>query len=407
MRFLYTIGVRLYGLAIRIASLFNPKAKKWIKGRKNVFNKFPTIEGKKVVWFHCASLGEFDQGLPLMEMLKMENPNVFLLVTFFSPSGFEHYEKRSHSADYVTYLPLDTPKNARKFVRHFNPSEVFFVKYEFWANYITEAKNSGAKLFNISGIFRSNHRFFKWYGTFFRNILLKFDHFFVQNKASQKLLSSINIFNVTTAGDSRFDRVIANSKSAEDNDIIAKFKKKKPLIIIGSSWPEDESRIIPWINENKTHYKVLIAPHQIDDKHINQITNQLTREFAKYTDSSIKDFSKYDVLILNTIGQLASAYKYGDIAYVGGGFSGSLHNILEPAVFGLPVLFGPKHVRFPEAQQFINEGFGFSINTKDEFEQYIIDIQSNYSVISEKERKFVHHNAGASKRILEEIRANY
>lgn len=401
MRFLYTFGVGVYGLAIRIASLFLPKAKKWISGRKNWTSNLPEVNGQEVVWFHCASLGEFDQGLPLMNMIKQENPEIFLLVTFFSPSGFEHYQKREHSADFVCYLPLDTVNNAKKFIQHFSPKQSFFVKYEFWGNFIFAAKKNGSSIYNVSGIFRPNQRFFKWHGGFFRKILQQFDHFFVQNESSKGLLNSIGLSNVTISGDSRFDRVIENRKKAKDNAIIEQFQGADQLVIIGSSWPADESVLLPWINETK--YKILIAPHQVDDKHVEQIISRISRKVDRYSSLSKKAVLDCEILVLDTIGHLASAYKYGTIAYVGGGFSGSLHNILEPAVFGLPVIFGPKHKRFPEAQAFVDGGFGFSIETTGQFESAFSQIIDDLDAISEKERGFVESNAGASDKIYRRI----
>ena len=401
MHFLYNIGVRAYGFSVRIASVFLPKAKKWIAGRKNWHSHLPDLNNKEVVWFHCASLGEFDQGLPLMHKIKTENPEFYLVVTFFSPSGFEHYQKRDHQADFVCYLPLDTPSNARKFIQHFSPQKSFFVKYEFWGNYILAAKKSGSEIYNVSGIFRPKQRFFKWHGGFFRKILQQFDHFFVQNEASKELLNSIEISNVTITGDSRFDRVIENRDKAKMNHVIADFKEDDPLLIIGSSWPADEAILLPWINE--TTHKILIAPHQVDEKHIAQISSGITRKVRNYTMEIPASNLNCEVLILDTIGHLASAYKYGTIAYVGGGFSGSLHNILEPAVFGLPVIFGPKHSRFPEAQAFIDRGFGFSIETTAQFESAFDDIISDLDSISKKEQAFVEANAGASEKIYRSI----
>ncbi len=401
MRLLYTLGIQLYGVAIRVASLFNPKAKKWLVGRRNWEKRLPILDGKSVIWFHCASLGEFDQGLPLMEKIKSYHPDCFLLVTFFSPSGFEHYQKREHPADHVCYLPLDTPRNAKKFIQHFAPSQTFFVKYEFWGNYILAAKKHGSKLYAISGLFRQKQRFFKWYGRFFRTILKQFDHVFVQNEASRLLLKTIEVENVTVTGDSRFDRVIENRDRSKPNDLLQAFKADKPLVIIGSSWPADEAMLFPWINQ--TAYKIVIAAHQIDEKHLNQIETGISRTTERYSRLTSASKFDFDVLILDTIGHLASAYKYGTIAYVGGGFSGNLHNILEPAVFGLPVIFGPKYSRFPEARAFIDGGFGFSVESTNQFENAFESITNDLLEISKKEQLFVEANAGASQRIFQAI----
>ena len=403
MHFLYNISIFLIGVGMRIASLFNPKAKEWVVGRKNMFQNLPVVKGENVVWFHCASLGEFDQGIPLMKKIINEDPSVFLLVTFFSPSGMKFYQKRERIANLVMYLPLDTPWNAKRFVHYFQPKKVFFVKYEFWYNFIHQAKSQGARIYNVSGLFREEQRFFKWYGGIFRKLLKKFDWFFVQNEKSKQLLGSIGVKNVSVTGDSRFDRVIENKVTGSENKIIATFKNNQNLLIIGSSWPEDELIIIPWIKSFQG--KVLIAPHNVDEAHITSIVKQLPNAY-RYTEANKDNIDTKNILILDTIGQLANAYSYGNIAYVGGGFSGSLHNILEPAVFGLPVIFGPKHKRFPEGEAFIENGFGFSVSTTEEFTKAYNAITTNYLLISQKEMEFIKKNAGASERILQHLKNN-
>lgn len=403
MGILYNIGIYGLGLSFRIASLFNTKAKLWIEGRKNLYSNLPDIGNKKLIWFHCASLGEFDQGLPLMDKLKEQDNSIFILVTFFSPSGMQHYHKRNHSADYVMYLPLDTKSNAREFFKHFQPAKAFFVKYEFWSNFIFEAKKNNALLYNISGIFRPNHRYFKWYGSYFRKTLRAFDWFFVQNKSSLELLESIDIVNVSISGDSRFDRVLDNKKQVTPNKIISNFKEYDTLFIVGSSWPEDEKILIPFL-KNYTG-KVLIAPHNIDEGHIQSIINHLPNA-VRYSNLNNSDEIVGSILILDTIGQLANAYSYGNLAYVGGGFSGNLHNILEPAVFGLPVIFGPKHTRFPEAQAFLDGGIGFSIATTKEFQVAFAEVNQNLANLSQNTIKFIEENKGASDKIILKITAN-
>ena len=400
MQVLYNISILVFRAGIGLASIFNSKAKDWITGRKGQFKNLPDTKGKQVVWFHCASLGEFDQGLPLMHKFKSENPSVFLLVTFFSPSGMKFFNKREHQADHVMYLPLDKKNNARRFMHHFQPDLAFFVKYEFWSNFIFEAKKSGAKIYNVSGIFRPDHRFFKWYGGFFRKTLRAFDSFFVQNEESKKLLESINLSNVYITGDSRFDRVIENKKNVAENSIIAAFKKDQPVLIVGSSWPADEKIILPWVNSQKG--KVLIAPHNVTKEHVKAIVSSLL-EAVCYTETNTFDVGAKKVLVLDTIGQLANAYSYGTIAYVGGGFSGNLHNILEPAVFGLPVIFGPKHKRFPEAQNFIDKGIGFSVNSTESFNSVFQELSATIESASKETAKFVEKNQGASDRIYAQI----
>lgn len=401
MKTLYTISVHFYGFLIRIASLFNPKAKEWIRGRKNQWEQFPDTKNKEVIWFHCASLGEFDQGLPVMNLLKEKNPDTFLLVTFFSPSGYQHFHKRKNAIDYACYLPLDTPKNAQRFITHFQPKMGIFVKYEFWSHFIFSLKKSNAKIYSISTILRPDHRFFKWYGGFFRKTLRQFDFFFVQNMESGKLLDSIGISNHQLTGDNRYDRVIENKSNLVVAPQIKEFiQDSTSVFIAGSTWEIDEKIILPFVN--LAHFeKVIIAPHTIDEKHIQSIQSQLTVSSIRI--SNIADFSNEKVLILDSIGHLASAYSVGTIAYVGGGFTGSLHNILEPAVFGLPVLFGPKHQRFPEAKAFLNEGFGMEVTSLDDFRSAISTCEENYTTLHHKAMEFVAQNTGASEKIVNYI----
>ena len=402
MQIIYTIGIYCFGLIMRIASVFNSKAKAWVEGRKNVYKTIPT-KIENLIWFHCASLGEFDQGLPLMEKLKQQDPTIFILVTFFSPSGMQHYHKRSHKADLVMYLPLDTPSNAREFFRHFQPEKAFFVKYEFWSNFIFEAKKNKVLLYNVSGIFRPKHRYFKWYGGYFRKTLRAFEWFFVQNKESLELLESIGIVNVSISGDSRYDRVIENKKSASENEILKKFSANTKLLIIGSCWEEDEKILLPFIQNSIT--KTLIAPHNIDENHIKELQKQYPSAI-RYTEYDVNRNYNSNILILDTIGQLSNAYLYGEIAYIGGGFSGSLHNILEPAVFGLPVIFGPKHSRFPEAQAFIDNGIGHSVSTSSDFAIAYNAYKENLNTLSLKTEKFILNNKGAADKIVMRLTSN-
>ncbi len=402
MSAIYTFGIYLYGFVLRLASLFIPKAKLWVKGRKQQDHKFPNVDGKNVVWFHCASLGEFDQGLPLMNILKKEDPSIFLLVSFFSPSGYENYNKRSHSIDYACYIPLDTPSNAKKFVSHFNPSIALFVKYEFWSNFIFSLKRNGTKIYSISTILRPDHRFFKWYGGYFRKTLQQFDYFFVQNQSTKDLLATISINSVEVTGDSRFDRVIDNKEKLEENSVLKQFTKNaKSVLICGSTWPKDEELLSAIINGNEFD-KVIIAPHNIDEKHISELEQRITASYERITKVT-SNLENAHVLIIDTIGQLTSAYSYATTAYVGGGFSGSLHNILEPAVFGLPVVFGPKHTRFPEAQAFIEGGFGFSISSQDELLNTLKRAEKEHEELKVKAISFVQSNAGASQKIANHI----
>lgn len=399
MHTLYNISIFFLGLGLRIGSLFNPKAKLWVNGRKNLFSELPDFTGKKVVWFHCASLGEFDQGLPLMNLIKENDPKVFLLVTFFSPSGMQHYNKREHQADFVCYIPLDAPSKAKKFIEAIRPESAFFIKYEFWSNHILACKKQGAKIYNVSGLFRPKHRFFKWYGGFFRKTLKQFDWFFVQNEASLSLLKSVGIKNASVTGDSRFDKVAENKAKLIKNEIIEKFCGNEIVFIIGSSWPKDEEILLPVINELKC--KVIIAPHNIDESHVKGITAKLKRSFVRF--SKAASMNNEDVLVLDTIGHLSSAYAFGSVAYIGGGFSGSLHNILEPAVFGIGVIYGPKFDRFPEASAFIENGFGFTVTTSEELKSKIDYILHYKQEIDTKAADFVQKNIGASEKVFKKV----
>lgn len=403
MHILYNIGIKMYEFAIRTSAYFNPKAKAWVEGRKDYFDHLPKVPEKKVIWFHCASLGEFDMALPVMNLLKEKHPDIFLLVSFFSPSGMEHYNKRKHSVDLAVYLPSDTPSNAKRFIAHFKPEKVFFVKYEFWSNYIFEAKSKSVQVFSLCSIFREDHRFFKWYGGFFRKTLKQIDFFYTQNETSSLLLADIGICNFRISGDTRYDRVIDNKTQLVANPRIQHFLASEKAIILGSTWPEDEEVLAPYILNNPSQ-KFILAPHSIDEKHILAIEKLLTGKTVRYTET---ETNNAQVMILNTIGHLASAYSYGKIAYVGGGFSGNLHNILEPAVFGLPVIFGPKFKRFPEASQFIHLGIGFSMEDTLGFEKAMQEIENNLIAISAKTEATVAKNAGASKKIVDHLEKNF
>ena len=395
---MYSIGVRLYAGALKIAQHFHPKAKAWVEGRKNWTDKLPEVTDRDVYWFHCASLGEFDQGIPVMNYIREHIPNAYILTTFFSPSGMEHYHKRKHPSDFVCYIPVDTKKNARKFAEHFKPKATFFVKYEFWENHINAVKAKGSKTYSISTLLRPKQHFFHpILGKFTRNVLYAFDYFFVQNEETKRLLNGIGIQQVMQTGDTRFDRVLENKKQLIPNETVIDFVGDSTFTLIaGSVWKPDLEALKETILTRKFE-KVIIAPHQIDEEmiaHIEQLFPNQTTRFTEYKGNA------NPILILDTIGHLASAYSYGNLAYVGGGFSGSLHNILEPAVFGLPVIFGPKHSKFPEASYFIQEGIGFSIANTQEL-GLIVDELSPEKVnqLKLKTAKLVEENAGAAEKI--------
>jgi len=400
---LYSLGIYLYHIILHIASVFHPKAKAWIKGRKNFWSQLPQIENQNVVWFHCASLGEYDQGKPVMEKWKETYPNDFLLITFFSPSGYEHIVNKS-IGDYTCYLPLDTKKNAQKFIQHFQPKNTFFVKYEFWINFLKATKLGGSKIYAISASFRKKQHFFKWYGGIFRKALGLFDHIFVQNQKSLDLLSSINIRNASISGDTRYDRVMQRAAVRNENVIIAPWAKDEDIFIIGSSWPDDEEIIIPYINDFKIKSKVIIAPHEVHSKNIERITQSLKVSYQLYT--QIEKGEPLNpltmVLVLDCIGVLADVYQYGKIAYVGGGFGTGLHNILEPASFGLPVIFGPKHQKFPEAHEFIERKIGKSCHENRAFFNAYREFIKEEN-INERVSTFMNEKKGATEIIISKV----
>jgi len=401
MQILYEIGIRFYFLLILLASVFLPKAKLWIVGRRNIWKKVPTIEQRNVSWFHCASLGEFDQALPVMKLWREKYPETFILVTFFSPSGFHHYHKRQHVADFVTYIPLDTKRNARIFVERFKPKIAFFIKYEFWNNHILCLKENNVKIYSVSTVLRPSQVYFKWYGSFFRNVLYRFDCFFVQNEETLNLLKSIGINKIILSGDTRFDRVIENKQTIAKNSIIERFIQNKDRIFIaGSTWTKDEELLLELLTSNLFD-RYIIAPHNVDIQHIQALESRLLAKSIRY--SNFKKDTSAKILIIDNIGLLSSAYFYAHVAYVGGGFYGNLHNILEPAVFGVPVIFGPRYSRFPEAQSFIDHGIGYSVNSPEELHKQVAKILAERNNIAQKSLSFVEKNRGAAKKIVRYI----
>ena len=398
MALFYNISIRAYAFFLWLIQSYHPKAKAWIQGRKNYWEKLPIInENTSVYWFHCASLGEFDQGIPVMNLVKDRNPTCKILVTFFSPSGMEHYHKRKHTADFVYYLPIDTTKNAKKLVSHFNPIAVFFIKYEFWLNYIFEIKKRKIPLYSISCILRPSQIFFRWYGSYFRKGLKAFDNFYVQNIETKHLLEKIGINKVIITGDTRFDRVLENKKSVTEDQVIADFLQGKKALILGSSWPVEEQLFQRYFIQDAE--KIIIAPHDISENHLQSIEKRFQNTIVRY--SNYTNEQDKSILLIDCIGKLANAYSYGKIAFIGGGFTGKLHNTLEPIVFGLPVIFGPLHTKFPEAQQFIDAGIGFSINTQEELARIIKYIESNLQELQAKCIHEIENSKGAAAKIME------
>jgi 3-deoxy-D-manno-octulosonic-acid transferase len=401
MRTIYTLSILFYQLAIHFASFFNQKAKLWVDGRVKVFehlkNNIPS--DKKVVWFHCASLGEFEQGRSVIENYRKKHPTHFILLTFFSPSGYE-IRKNYNGANYICYLPIDSLSNSKQFIKITKPHLVFFIKYEFWFNYLNELKKSKTPTFLISGIFRSDQQFFKWYGGWFRKQLQSFNHFFLQNKSSIDLLSSINYTNTTLAGDTRFDRVIDVVSAAKPLHDIAAFVNEKQTFVAGSTWPDDEKILVDFIRKNKV--QLIIAPHEVNASRIKNLQQLFGEEATLY---SAMDVAK-KVLIIDSIGLLSSLYAYGTWAYIGGGFGSGIHNTLEAASYGIPVVFGPNFQKFQEAKDLIEIGAAESIATKEEFEHIAQTLFQNDEIRIKKgklAREYVYKHQGATKIILDFI----
>lgn len=347
----------------------------------------------------CCSLGEFEQGRPIIEDYKQKHPNAFILLTFFSPSGYE-IRKNYEGADYICYLPLDTRKNAKDFIQHFQPKTIFFIKYEFWLRYIFEAKKQGAKLYVISALFRESQRFFKWYGSNFRKALQLFDHFFVQNQKSADLLTSIGIKNYSITGDTRYDRVMDNAKKVKSIPMIETWLNEEKAFIVGSSWKADEEILAPFLNTNYTG-KIILASHEVGEERTLDILKTFHLNTQRYTQVTDKIEDDTQLLIIDCIGILANVYQYGKLAYVGGAFGTGLHNILEPSAFGLPVLFGPIHKKFPEAQLHIDQGIAFSVETTDELKEAVTHIEEKLEPIKNTCLSFMQESTGARKIIAD------
>jgi 3-deoxy-D-manno-octulosonic-acid transferase len=380
---------------LRIAALFHPKAKAWVEGRQHWQEKLKGVlpADRAVLWFHCASLGEFDQGMPLMKELKEKDPSLFLLVSFFSPSGMEHYQKREPIVDAACYLPLDTPSNAEAFIALVRPKKAVFVKYEFWPNFLRALGRQHIETIAVSAIFRPKQIYFRWYGAFFRRALKAVQHFYVQNAESGQLLSSIGIDQHSISGDLRYKRVSEAKELAmrTSNEVLANFTSESTTLILGSSWPKEEG-IVRDALPNLGTIKLIIAPHDVSENHITAILADFP-DALRYTQlDATRDASQLahaKILIIDCIGQLSAAYRYGTIAFIGGGFTGNLHNILEPAVYGLPILFGPKHAKFPEADLFLQKGFALEVNNAKDFSEAFHILQNNASALRSEMEEFV------------------
>lgn len=406
----YNLIIYLYLLGVAIYSRFNEKVRKMWRGEREAFKilREKVDPNAKYVWFHAASLGEFEQGRPLMEQMRKEHPEYKILLTFFSPSGYE-VRKNYEGADIITYLPLDTITNARRFLRTIRPVMAFFIKYEFWYNYLHILKHRNVPVYSVSSIFRPDQVFFKWYGRQYGRVLNCFTHFFVQNEVSKQLLAKIGITDVTVVGDTRFDRVLQIKEAAKQLPVVEAFVKDAPQVFVaGSSWPPDEEIFIKYFNEHK-NWKLIIAPHVIGEDHLKQIEKLLEgRKVVRYTDaeksltSDLSSLTSAEVLIINCYGLLSSIYHYGHVAYVGGGFGVGIHNLLEAAVWDVPVFFGPNNQKFQEAQALKQSG-GFEIHNLEEFAAQMDRFSSDAQYLKEQGKlagQFVKGQAGATAKVL-------
>ena len=411
---MYSLAIHFYAFIIALISPFHKKARIMRLGqwKTNSILREKIDRNAKYIWFHASSLGEFEQGRPMMEKIKAEHPEYKILLTFFSPSGYE-VRKNYNGADVICYLPFDTPFRVKKFLNLANPSIAVFIKYEFWGNYLQELKHRNIPVYIISSIFRRDQLFFQWFGYPYRKMLYCFTHLFVQDDRSKELLNEFGIRNVTVTGDTRFDRVLDVRNQARELPNVERFvceggEEKHFTLIAGSSWPQDEEILIPYFNEHP-EIKLIIAPHEIHREHLMYIESLLKRPSVRLSDVKQDPFSLEgkDCLIIDSFGLLSSIYRYGTIAYIGGGFGAGIHNTLEAAVYGIPVLFGPKYQKCKEAKDLIKVGGGFSVSDKQSFCEKMDELLTYHEVLEaagESAGQFVNGNAGATDKILRIIK---
>lgn len=412
MHYLYLFISYIIPAGLWPSQFFSFKMKKFVKGRGKTFYKLKNNIKKedKTIWFHCASLGEYEQGVPVMEALKNYLPNHKLVVTFFSPSGYDA-KKNSTLAHLVCYLPYDTPKNAKKFIDNLNPSLAFFVKYDFWPFYLKALNKNKIPTFLISGVFRKNQLFFKWYGGYYKNLLKNFTHLFLQTNLSQKLLSTINITQTTVSGDTRFDRVVNQLKANNHLPFMEPFVGDNICMVCGSTWPEDIEVLLPFIHsKDANNCKIVMAPHQIEKEKIKPLLNQLMVTYTLYSQHSEETLKNSKILILDTIGLLSKVYSYADIAYVGGAMGKTgLHNILEPATFGIPVVIGKNYEKFPEAIILEDLAGLYTIQNKEELSNILNRLIKDESFRLQTgliAGKFVDQQAGATQKVIDYLKQN-
>ena len=401
---IYNIALYLYSICAYIVSLFSKKVKLLVKGHFQTFRilQKQMQEGGRYIWFHAASLGEFEQGRPLMERLRKEHPEYKILLTFFSPSGYE-VRKNYEGADVICYLPFDTPSNARKFVKTAHPVMAFFIKYEFWSNYYHQLHKHGIPIYSVSSIFRPGQLFFRWYGSC--KVLTYITRLYVQNEESKQLLAKHGIHHVTVVGDTRFDRVIDIRQQAKDLPLVEAFKNGSMVQVAGSSWQPDEDLIIPYFNTHPD-IKLILAPHVIDESHLKDIESKLKRPYVRYTDATEENVKTADCLIINCFGLLSSIYRYGELTYVGGGFGVGIHNVPEAAVYGIPVMVGPNNKKFREARQLLQSGGCIEIVDADSYnsnmDRLINDSGFRHSC-GQTAGNYIADNAGVADKIFRDI----
>jgi len=408
---MYNFVIGLYALIVGLISPFHRKARLMLKGHQQVFEKLKSeIDPQaKYIWIHAASLGEFEQGRPIIEHLKKEYPQYKILLTFFSPSGYE-VRKNYELADTVCYLPFDKKKNARRFVKLVNPALAIFIKYEFWYNYINNLHRNKIPVYMVSAIFRPQQMFFKWYGKSFRKMLSFYKCICVQDDNSQNLLNAIGVNNTKVCGDTRFDRVIQIKNQAEKLPVLQSFTNETSqndikTLVVGSSWPKDEDLFIPYFNNS--NIKLIIAPHEIHESHLSYIESLLKRPYIRYSQATVENASEYDCLIIDTFGLLSSAYAYGQIAYVGGGFGVGIHNVVEAAVYGVPVIFGPNFKKFREAHQLIESGGGYTVRDSTSFRELMDEFLQHPEMLNAAGKnadQYVISNTGVADRVMSVIK---
>lgn len=411
---MYELFIILYNIGVWVASFFSKKVRAMWKGEHLTFRvlREKIDPNAMYIWFHAASLGEFEQGRPIMEAIRREHPGYKILLTFFSPSGYE-VRKNYDGADVVVYLPIDTKRNASRFLRLTNPVMAFFIKYEFWSNYLHMLKERHVPTFSVSSIFRPNQIFFRAYGKGYGKVLDCFTHFFVQNEESRDLLKSIGIDCVSVTGDTRFDRVLQIRDAGKSLPIVENFvggtaEERPHVFIAGSSWPPDEDIFIRYFNEHRD-WKLIIAPHVIGDDHMKQILGKLERKTVRYTEATTENVVGAECLIIDCFGLLSSIYRYADVTYVGGGFGVGIHNVLEAAVWGKPVIFGPNNKNFQEAQGLLKAGGGFEITSYDDFVGVMRKLADDKALEQSRERAggFVESLAGATRQIMKEVKFDF